>query len=421
MQSIRRWFVVSLVIALLMSATWYGLHSTAPPKAPSIPGHPRAAARPVAGAGHRTVLGGESAKAGGRETVVCGVGTVRLDGNDRVAPFNYVDRVTGAARSRWRRTLINSDDYHERAAGLLLLNTGWDYDSITGMPTRTHDAVLARDELVQLAAGLTDLPVYAMAVRACDPTDDGGVRDAACDRISLAKWAAMDSDNAAPWLEIATAAHARSDRAAEFEAVSHAAHAHTIDFYNDSLLAYASSEMPLETTGLERAAFFSGLIGHVGGDGYAHAFVTSSYCTAEAVRQDSIRRQCEALAELLADHGRNTSDLSAAQGIGARLGWASERITAMEQEVLATVRVETYSGKDPWSCDNVRALNEFADVQARSGELAAARAAIQKSGKSIPQLAQEQIDSVQRAAEEQCFRSGGTLTRFPGGVAICAP
>ena len=98
-----------------------------------------------------------------------------------------------------------------------------------------------------------------------------------------------------------------------------------------------------------------------------------------------------------------------------------EAITAIQQQMSATFRVETNSGKDPWSCDNVRALNEFADVQARSGELAAARAAIQKSGKSIPQLAQEQIDSVQRAAEEQCFRSGGTLTRFPGGVAICAP
>jgi hypothetical protein len=57
-------------------------------------------------------------------------------------------------------------------------------------------------------------------------------------------------------------------------------------------------------------------------------------------------------------------------------------------------RAENYSGKDPWSCDNVRALTEFAGVQARSGELEAARAAIKKSGKSIPELAQEQLDSL---------------------------
>src|ERR1700722_10721197 len=63
------------------------------------------------------------------------------------------------------------------------------------------------------------------------------------------------------------------------------------------------------------------------------------------------------------------------------------------QETLAVFRVESHSQKDPWSCDDERAVNEFADLQARSGELAAARAAISKSGKPIPQLAQEQLDS----------------------------
>ena len=132
----------------------------------------------------------------------------------------------------------------------------------------------------------------------------------------------------------------------------------------------------------------------MGGDGFAHAFLTGKYCTATTVQKSSIHQQCEALAELLADHGRNTLDVSAAATIGARLGWAPERVTAMREEMLAMFRVETYSSRDPWSCDNVRALTEFAGVQARSGELAAARAAIQKSGKSIPELAQEQLDSL---------------------------
>jgi len=162
------------------------------------------------------------------------------------------------------------------------------------------------------------------------------------------------------------------------------------------------------------------LIGHVGGDGFAHAYASGKYCTAEAIQQSSIREQCEALAELLVDHARNTLDLSAAQRIGTQLGWAPERIAALQQETLAMFRVETYSEKDPWSCDNVHDLNEFAALQARSGEVAAARAAIQKSGKSIPQLAQEQIASVQREAEEDCFKSGGTLTKCPGGGAMCA-
>lgn len=404
MQSRRRWVGSSLGIALFLCAAWYVLlHFTAVPETSSIPVYPRAAARPVAVAADRAAPGGESTNAGGestkaraRETVVCEVGTVQLDPNDRAGPFNYVNRLTAAAQARWRRTLINSDDYHARAAGLLLQSRAWDYDPVNGMPTQTHDAELARDELVQLAAGLNDLPIYAMAVRACDQSDNGGLPSAACNRISLAKWAAMDEDNAAPWLEMAVAAHARSDREAEFDALSHAAHAHKVDFYNDSPLAYANSDMPPETTGLARAAFFSGLIGHVGGDGHAHGFVTHTYCTAEAVQQSSIRQQCEAVAALFADHGRNTLDWAAAVKIGSRLGWEHERITAMQQEMLAMFRVETHSGKDPWSCANVHALNEFADIQGRSGELTAARDAIRQSGKSIPELAQEQIELVQR-------------------------
>jgi hypothetical protein len=401
MKAPRRWIVVSIATVLLLGAVWYGLHSASPREAAALPAvrvaspaNSLATAPPNLSAGARRLPAGDNKEIADRETVVCGVGAVQLDPKDKAAPFNYVDRLTGIAQSKWRRSLINSDDYHERAAGLLLQSTGWDYDPITGMPTRTHDAGLARDELVQLAVGLNDLPVYAMAIRACDPADDGGVKGAACNQISLAKWANMDPDNAAPWLEMARAAHSRSDQAAEREAVNHAVQAHTIDFYNDSFLGFASSGMPSETTELQQAAFFQGRIGHVGGDGYAHAFVTSQYCTAAAVGNSSIHQQCEALAELLANHGRNTLDVSAAATIGTRLGWASERVSAMREEVLAMFRAENYSGKDPWSCDNVLALTEFAGVQAQSGELAAARAAIKKSGKSIPELAQEQLDSL---------------------------
>jgi hypothetical protein len=401
MKAPRRWIVVSIATVLLLGAVWYGLHSASPRETATLPAarvatpaNSLAAAPPNSNAGARRVPAGDNKEIADRETVVCGVGAVQLDSKDKAAPFNYVDRLTGIAQSQWRRSLINSDDYHERAAGLLLQSTGWDYDPVTGMPTRTHDAGLARDELVQLAVGLNDLPVYAMAIRACDPADDGGVKDAACNQISLAKWANMDPDNAAPWLEMARAAHSRSDHAAELEAVNHAVQAHTIDFYNDSFLGFASSGMPSNTTELQQAAFFQGRIGHVGGDGYAHSFVTSQYCTVAAVRNASIHEQCEALAQLLTDHGRNTLDVSAAATIGTRLGWAPERISAMREEVLAMFRAENYSGKDPWSCDNVRALTEFASIQARSGEVAAARAAIQKSGKSISELAKEQTDSL---------------------------
>lgn len=431
MRSTRRWFVIFLVVALLVCAAWYEGHPASPTEvrrssspaegAPSGGESSRAAARPSpAAAVGSPEVGGRPAKAAGRETQVCGLGTVHLDGKGRVEPFNYVDRVTGAAQSRWLRTLVNSDDNHQRAAGLLLVSRGWDYDSLTGMPTRTHEAVLARDELVQLAAGLEDVSVYAMAVLACDQSYDPAPRDTACDRISLAKWAAMDPDNAAPWLKVAAAARARSDQAAELDAVSHAARAHTIDFGSDAALAFARIGMPPETTDLQRAAFFDRLTGQKGGEGPVRGVVIGAYCNKNALQDASVRQRCEALAELLVDHGRNTFDLAAGATLGSRLGWSSERVSAIRQETLAVYRVESHSDKDPWSCGDVRAVNEFANVQARSGEMAAARAAIGESGKSIAQLAQEQLDSLRRSTEDDCTESGGTLKVFPGGgLSMC--
>jgi hypothetical protein len=155
-----------------------------------------------------------------------------------------------------------------------------------------------------------------------------------------------------------------------------------------------ATQIALPLARLARAAFSDRLIGQVGGDGHAHAFATDSYCTATAIQDPAIRQQCEALAKLFADNGRDTEDLGAAARMGEALGWPSDRITEMNQEILATYRIETHSHVNPWNCENVIAKNVFANIQARSGELAAARAAIQQSGKSIPELAQEQMDYV---------------------------
>jgi hypothetical protein len=122
---------------------------------------------------------------------------------------------------------------------------------------------------------------------------------------------------------------------------------------------------------------------------------------------------------LLAEHGRNAGDLSAAQQLGMRLGWKSERITALQQEMLATFRVDPPSNENPWSCENVRAVNEFASIQGRAGELEAARAAIRKSGKSIAELAQEQLDSVRKQFEQECSKAGRTVKNVPSGAAAC--
>jgi hypothetical protein len=341
----------------------------------------------------QAVVGQGNIKTEDRRTEVCGVGSVELDLTESVAPFNYVGRLTANSKSRWQTAMVESDDNLQRAAGLLIKSQGWNYDAVTGMPARTEDAGLARDELVQMAAGLQDVPIYAMALRACDQADVPE-QGTACDQISLAQWAKLDPDNAAPWLAMAAAAHAGKDRVAETDAVRHAVKAQSIDFYSDSVLTYANAAMPAATTDLEQAAFFDDLIGHLGSFGHAHGFVNSQYCTLDSIQQPSVRRQCEALAELFADHGRNTLDTSTAAKVGLALGWPADRITSMQEENLAIYRVESHSEKNPWNCENVKAVEQFAALQGHSGEVAAGRMAIKRSGKSIKELAQEQIESI---------------------------
>jgi hypothetical protein len=66
----------------------------------------------------------------------------------------------------------------------------------------------------------------------------------------------------------------------------------------------------------------------------------------------------------------------------------------MREENLAIYRVESHSEKNPWNCENVKAVEQFAALQGHSGEVAAGRMAIKKSGKSIKELAQEQVESI---------------------------
>jgi hypothetical protein len=329
---------------------------------------------------------------------ICGHGKVSIDDSSAVA--QYVGALTQGAGVRWLSALQDSGDLRARVAGLLLEG------KITGGGPIVPPTEQTRDAVVQLAVGVDDPAVYAMAVSMCG-IDRGIPADTACQQISLQRWAQIDADNAVPWLLLAGKAQEGHDSAAAANAFRQATKAHQYDAYNDSLYSFAEPEMPPDATPLERSYLATEVIG-VESTLRSPYGPTTRRCSADAVQDPDIRQQCNALAELLVNHGTSLIDFSVGRNIGARVGWPKERVDglALEQYALtqAIIEVTPSDNDNLWTCDSVRRLNAYMVQRARLGELGAGRDILERSGETLQALAQRHlqfIEKLQREAPKQ--------------------
>ncbi len=115
---------------------------------------------------------------------------------------------------------------------------------------------------------------------------------------------------------------------------------------------------------------------------------------------DGIRRQCEALAELLVHKGTNLLDLSVGTNIGARAGWSQKIVAGLTEErdaLLQASMQDQPGGNDAfWTCDGARRGNAYMNKWARIGELGAARESVERSGRSVSELAQMQRNFMEK-------------------------
>lgn len=329
---------------------------------------------------------------------VCGYGKLPIDEKDPGAIFRKIAELTKGAAMRWLSALQNSDDLRARMAGLLLEG------KVTGGELRPATAQ-SRDEAVQLAAGAEDPAVYAMALLMCAgpaaPDADG-----ACRRLSLQRWAQMDPDNAAPWLLLAGEARARRDSAAEADAFSHAATAHKIDSYSGSVLAFAEPEVPHDATPLDRLYLAIQAIGvETAAPLSRYDSVALHHCPADAMPDDTVRRQCDSLAELLVTKSSSLIDLGVGASIGARAGWRAERVQKLMLEQHALMQaIMSQSAADegkPWTCDAVSRVDAYLRQRVHLGEIGAAQEVLDRSGESVESMAEkysQNIDNIQREA-----------------------
>jgi hypothetical protein len=328
---------------------------------------------------------------------ICGQGAVAIDAGDAMAVGRYLNATTAKARRRWLAALLDSDDYRARASGLFLQG------KLTEEGDIQPDAEQARDALVQLAVGAGDPAVYALAVYACD-TDASPAASVSCRRIKLNTWAAMDPDNAVPWLLLSGDAHANGDLATETDAFARAAKAHKADAYNYSLYQFSESALPRDVTSAERWYLATELIGVEAATASRQYSIASRHCAGAALQENAVRERCAALAELMVAQGTSLLDLAIGANIGARAGWPAQRIADLKQErsaLMQAITQATYpSDGNQWSCEAVRLGNAYMSQWVRLGEVGAAHEALDRSGETLQELAQKQQASMDKIARD---------------------
>jgi hypothetical protein len=333
----------------------------------------------------------------GNTVEICDHGRFPVDEEDPTAVSQTVSELTREVRTRWLSALQDSSDLRARATGLLLTGLLSEGKATGGAPPGSIDEQ-TRDAMVQLAVGAADPAVYAIAVSMCGR--DAGVSDVSCQQISLKRWAKMDSGNAVPWLLVARSAHQAQDSAEEAAAFSNAVTADRFDSYGDSLYAFAAPEMPAELTPLQRASLAIEVMGIESALGSLELAYAGHHCSADAVQDIDVRRQCSALAELMVSKGTSLLDVSLGLSIGARAGWSRPRVAALKQEhnaLLQAITQATPSREDElWTCSGVQRINTYFADKARLGEVGAAREALERSGETAQDMAEKYTQSMKK-------------------------
>jgi hypothetical protein len=335
---------------------------------------------------------------------VCGVGKVAIDGPRAAKAEAELDAKMDKDLLRWRDALLNSSDVRARAAGLFV-DGRIDTHSFGKAPSQQ-----ALESLVQLEHETNDPAIYAIALAACDAVKTP-IPGSSCESISRQGWSKLEPDNAAPWLEIAGVARATHDTAAENAAFAEAIKADKIDGYNYSLFGFAEPDMPTDMSPLERSQLSIWMIGMDAAmySPLMPATVASRHCSAENVKNDAVRGECNQLAELMVKVGTTLVDLAIGTAIGARTGWPEARVAALTEEKEALqgvwVQAEPQPGRreSEFGCETALRRNYMLHERAQLGEIAAARQAINLSGRTnleLSQSYQEYLSKLMHGADQ---------------------
>jgi hypothetical protein len=310
---------------------------------------------------------------------VCGVTDLPAAVGDTVTVPQYLFDSNRESYDRWKTVLINGTDPRARAMGLSL-------QRVDDFFAKSLAADTSLEQLVELASTAHDPDIYGVAVGFCH-TEVGDEYPPVplCRHLSLAEWARLDPDNAVPWLATAAAARKKGDTWAESNAFARATQAHKVDRDNDTLFATALASFPPDATLPARVAAELQMFGYQAARGRPDFSEISRYCTPTALQQSQVHDQCEALAELLVDHGTNLLDVSSGRTLGQRVGWPAARVAQLAQERDALFQVlVSHEDIGDGSCGQMAWEDNFLKRRVQIGELAALRELRAKQSAAAP-------------------------------------
>ncbi len=199
-----------------------------------------------------------------------------------------------------------------------------------------------------MAASTTDPRVYALAIRTCS-----GSTEAACQALSMRRWAALDPGNAVPWLFLLNTAEQAADASGQQEAWFHIASSTRFDegFYTQlQPILSAATDDPDDQRAAEVLSVMG--IGMAAGQTISIAPLLKG-CRDAAVADANRAQLCAKVADLLFEH----SDAPMARTFGASI---TKRMTGDGRRSEQIAREQQF-----WIANDVVAPQSCAELHSR--------------------------------------------------------
>ncbi|HWW79586.1 MAG TPA: hypothetical protein VNY82_08310 [Steroidobacteraceae bacterium] len=139
------------------------------------------------------------------------------------------------------------------------------------------------------------------------------------------------------------------------------------------MFQFGLEEVPRDATPAEKASLSIELIGHEVSFIGPELSEIMRYCSADAVKQSEIRKDCNAVAELLVGPETTLLYFSLGAKLGERVGWPVERVHQLSDEKEELLRLSASNTLVPGSCDAISRINTFINERGRLGEIGALR------------------------------------------------
>lgn len=234
--------------------------------------------------------------------------------------------------------------------------------------TLSRDAAASGvSDALQLARDSGSLPVLRLALGLCQQRRSCGDAPG----LLLQGWAQQEPDNASPWLLLAEQAQGRGDAQAADDAMYRASQATRMDSHVMSQLAVLAEPAFDVAAGAAGAQLQILWIGIVMAQPLTEPSVVQAYCQRKRLGDSNVAQRCDALARLLVEREGTLLGLMVGRGLGERLGWAADRLAAIDERRLAVQQrsIQSTTDMDPLACRQQAVLRQEMLGVARHGEV----------------------------------------------------